>query len=243
MCSLSEYDVLRSRLVEAGLLIPSGVPGIYGRAGVFEAVIEGFERLVTQAGRDLDGVEVMRFPPILPRAVYETLSHIHQFPDLLGSIHTFTGDAKAHRAMTKTFMDGDDWTEHLSPAASMLIPAACYPLYPTATGTLPEQGRIVDLRSYVFRHEPSPDPARMQIFRQREYVRLGTAEQVLDHRNMWLDRGEALLKSLGLPVRLGRPGRLPGPGARRRRPGRDGRLGRAEAVGRLEAPDQLGRGA
>ncbi len=69
----------------------------------------------------------------------------------------------------------------------MMVPAACYPLYHTATGTLSEQGRLVDLRSFVFRHEPSLDPCRMQIFRQREFVRLGTAEQALAHRQFWLE--------------------------------------------------------
>ncbi|MCP4806697.1 MAG: DUF1839 family protein [Proteobacteria bacterium] len=215
MCSLSPYQALQNDLFDAGLLIPSGVPGIYGRSGAFESVTEGFERLVTQAGADPDA-EVMRFPPIFNRAHYCQISHIHQFPDLLGSVHTFTGDGKDHRRMTGKQMDGEDWTDELVPADAMLIPAACYPLYPTATGTLPVEGRIVDLRSYVFRHEPSPDPVRMQIFRQREYVRLGTAEQVVAHRDMWLDRGEALLKSLGLPVRrelandpfFGRGGRL-----------------------------------
>ena len=34
----------------------------------------------------------------------------------------------------------------------------------------------------------------MQIFRQREYVRLGTPGQALAHRNYWLERGEAMLE-------------------------------------------------
>lgn len=215
MCTLSPFEAFRDELVRAGLLFPTGVPGIFGRSGMFEDVIERFERLVTEAGADLDA-EVMRFPPIFNRAHYCQISHIHNFPDLLGSVHTFTGDSKDHRRMTTKLADGQDWTDELVPAEAMLIPAACYPLYPTATGTLPAQGRVVDLRSYVFRHEPSDDPARMQIFRQREYVRLGTTQQVIDHRDMWLERGEALLKSLGLPVRaelandpfFGRGGRL-----------------------------------
>ena len=44
----------RTTLLEAGLLIPSGVPGVYGLGGVFEHVIEQFERLVTRMGADLD---------------------------------------------------------------------------------------------------------------------------------------------------------------------------------------------
>src|SRR6185295_18544738 len=125
---------------------------------------------------------------------------IQNFPNLMGSVHSFTGTERAHLAMMQKKEKGEDWTCDLAPIDIMLTPAACYPLYPTATGTLPKNGRTVDLRSFVFRHEPSVDPARMQIFRQREYVRLGTPEQALAHRNYWLGKGEAMLKAVGLDV-------------------------------------------
>ena len=52
----------RDALVEAGLLIPTGVDGLYGRSGVFHHVVERFEAQVTPWGGH-DGAEVMRFPP------------------------------------------------------------------------------------------------------------------------------------------------------------------------------------
>jgi len=206
---------LRDALVEAGLLVPSGVRGIYGRSGVFEHIVEQFEALVSRRGRTSD-TEIVRFPPIFNRAHYLQVNHIHQFPDLLGSLHTFAGKDRAHRDMLVKLEEGGDWTEDLVPTEAMMIPAACYPLYPSATGTLADGGRTVDLRSYVFRHEPSDDPARMQIFRQREYVRLGTADEALAHRDHWLATGKALLQEAGLPVEavvandpfFGRGGRL-----------------------------------
>src|SRR5207237_7131379 len=108
---------------------------------------------------------------------------------------------REHTEMLRKRDQGDDWTRDLAATDVMLTPAACYPLYPTATGTLPEGGRTVDLVSYVFRHEPSADPARMQIFRMREYVRLGTAEQALAHRGAWLERAREMLQALGLKAR------------------------------------------
>ncbi|MDB5650762.1 MAG: hypothetical protein JWL62_2282, partial [Hyphomicrobiales bacterium] len=97
-------------------------------------------------------------------------------------------------------------------------PAACYPLYPVVArlGTLPDDGRLYDLQSYCFRHEPSTDPARMQMFRMREYVRIGTPEQVTEFRQTWLERGPKLIACLGLPAELdvandpffGRAGRM-----------------------------------
>lgn len=194
------YQEFLDALVEAGHLIPSGVLGVYGRSGTFEHIVDQFEHYVTRMGADKKP-EVMRFPPIFNRAHYTKIDHIHNFPDLLGSVHSFTGGTKEHAEMIRKFENGEDWTRDLSPAETMLIPAACYPLYPTAANTtLPVGGRTVDLKAFVFRHEPSIDPARMQIFRQREYVRLGTPDEALGHRNYWLQRGKEILESVGLAV-------------------------------------------
>jgi seryl-tRNA synthetase len=191
------YLECQSELVEAGLLISLGVPGLYGRSGVFEGVIEHFERYVTQRGA-FTRPEVMRFPPMMARQHYLQTGHIQNFPDLMGSVHTFRGSDRDHFRLLQAREQGDDWTGQLTPTDSMLVPAACYPLYPTATGILPAEGRTVDLSCFVFRCEPSNDPARMQLFRQREYVRLGTAEQALEHRDGWLKRGREILNAVGL---------------------------------------------
>ncbi len=204
-----------AELIEAGHLIPSGVRGLYGRSGTFEGVIEHFERVVTRRGAD-QNAEVMRFPPILSRRTYEGTDHIETMPQLLGSVHSFTGTEAEHAGMVTSMHAGEDWTGSLTPTEVVMVPAACYPLYPTATGTLPEGGRVVDLRTFVFRHEPSDDPARMQVFRQREYVRLGTPQQAVEHRDEWIRRALEIHRSLGLNVReevandpfFGRGGRM-----------------------------------
>ena len=193
------YQLYQRDLVAAGLLIPLGVRGVYGRGADFERVIERFDALVSKEGGKL-APEVMRFPPIFSRANYEKIDHINNFPDLMGSLHTFTGGEKEHRAMLEKFQQKDDWSRDLSASQVMMTPAICYPLYPTATGTLPEGGRRVDLQGYAFRHEPSDDPARMQIFRMHEFVRLGTPDQALEHRNFWLEKGVEVFNSVGLAV-------------------------------------------
>ncbi|WP_144392655.1 amino acid--[acyl-carrier-protein] ligase [Pleionea sediminis] len=206
MCNLhgelvEDYDNYREQLLEAGLLLGCDVQGVYGLSGTFEGIIEAFERYVTKNGKPLNP-EVVRFPPILSRTTYLSTDHIETMPDLMGSIHTFKGNQKAQLAMIDKKQQGEDWTSSLEPADVMMVPAACYPLYPTAANTvLPEEGRLVDLRAFVFRHEPSPDPARMQIFRQREFVRLGTPEQARAHRDFWLEKGQEMLKGVGLPVK------------------------------------------
>ena len=60
---------------------------------------------------------------------------------------------------------------------------------------------------YVFRHEPSGDPARLQMFHMREIVRIGEPETVQSWRDGWRDRALELLRGLGLDARVRRRGR------------------------------------
>ncbi len=101
----------------------------------------------------------------------------------------------------------------------VLTPAACYPVYPAvgARGPLPPGGIMVDAGgAYVFRHEPSGDPARLQMFHQRELVRIGEPDVVAAWRDAWRDRAIGLLRGLGLDARFdvaadpffGRSGRM-----------------------------------
>ena len=114
--------------------------------------------------------------------------------------------------------EGKDWTKEQKITDIALTPAACYPLYPTIAnrGALPMSGGLFDLQSYCFRHEPSKDPARQQMFRMREYVCMGTEGHVTDFRQKWMDRGVEMMKLVGLDVEIdvandpffGRAGRL-----------------------------------
>jgi len=193
------YQTFLDELTSAGLLIPLGVKGVYGYGGVFEEVLQSFDRLTTRRASHIKA-DVMRLPGVLSREHYLKTTHIENFPDLMGSVHSFTGRDREHIAMLAKRQNGEEWTQDLAPSELMLTPACCYPLYPTATGTLPEGGRTVDLMSSVFRHEPSIDPCRLQVFRQREFVRLGTAEEAMQHRAQWLELGEAILNEVGLEV-------------------------------------------
>jgi seryl-tRNA synthetase len=197
MPSIEGYAAFRDALVGARLLVATGVRGLYGRGGVFERVCEAFDALATAEAKAA-GCEVLRFPPLIHRGDYQKIDHIRNFPDLMGSVHTFTGGDAEHLAMLERFEAGEDWSRELRPAETMLTPAICYPLYPTLAGTLPAGGGRYDLLGYAFRHEPSDDPARMQVFRQREFVRVGTPQEALAHRDEWLARGEKLLSWVGL---------------------------------------------
>ena len=184
-------------LFASGVITDTGVPGVYGKGRIFERVLGGFDRFITESGLD-QGAEVFRFPPVISRADFERSNYLKSFPHLTGSVHGFRGSERDHTDMLRMVESGSDWTDHFHSTDLILTPAACYPLYPMAAGVLPRNGRLFDVQSYCFRYEPSNDPARMQIFRQHEYVRIGTPEHVSQFRDIWLDRSQAMLQAVGL---------------------------------------------
>ena len=195
---IAQRRELLDALIAARHLIPSGVPGVYGRSGVFEDIVDRVGNLVTELGKN-DGADVMRFPPVIARSTFVQSEYLKGFPDMAGTVHAFRGKDKEHHELLAELEAGRDWTKHFLPTDVVLAPAACYPVYPTATGTLPEGGKIVDVLTYCFRHEPSDDPARMQSFRQREHIRIGKPEDVRQWRGLWIERGQQLVDWLGLP--------------------------------------------
>ncbi|HYC63803.1 MAG TPA: amino acid--[acyl-carrier-protein] ligase [Reyranellaceae bacterium] len=194
------HRAYRDELLKHGLLISMGVDGLYGRGCDFEHVIERINVAIGHVG-DVDKPEVMRFPPGIAKWQLEQSGYMKSFPQLVGTVHSFAGGDKEHRALLDTLGQGGDWTAGQRTTQVSLAPAACYGVYPAiaARGPLEKNGALVDVYTYCFRHEPSVDPARMQMFRQREHVRIGTAEQALAFRELWMKRGQTLIESFGLP--------------------------------------------
>jgi seryl-tRNA synthetase len=89
-------------------------------------------------------------------------------------------------------------------------------VYPSFSGLLPGEGRLVTVTGWVFRHEPSDEPTRLQSFRMREIIRMGSPDVVVAWRDAWLERGLKLLRGLGLDANsdvasdpfFGRTGRM-----------------------------------
>lgn len=214
----SEQAAFLAELMSAGLLIDSGVPGVYGRGAQFERIRTGFDAMVTRAAVP-DEPERMAFPPLLPRRQLEQIGYLKSFPHLAGSVFGFAGDEQQASEQEERASRHEDWSEFQSMTDLVLTPAACYPVYPAiaARGPLPLGGVTIDAGgSYVFRHEPSGDPARLQMFHQREIVRIAEPETVAAWRDRWRDRSVELLRTIGLDARFdvandpffGRSGRL-----------------------------------
>lgn len=213
-----EQSAFLGELLAAGLLIESGVAGVYGRGAGFELVRRAFDAKVTAAAT-VDRPERMAFPPLLPRRQLEQIGYLKSFPHLAGSIFAFAGDEEAAAEQSERAGRHEDWSEFQRQTDLCLTPAACYPVYPAvaARGRLAPGGVTVDAGgSYVFRHEPSGDPARLQMFHQREIVRIGEPATVAAWRDAWRDRSVELLRAVGLDAEadvasdpfFGRSGRL-----------------------------------
>ena len=82
----------------------------------------------------------------------------------------------------------------------MLTPAACYPVYPIAAarGAVPAGGYRFDVACDCFRREPSRDLDRLQSFRMREYVCIGTPDEIQAFRERWIVKAKGLADRLGL---------------------------------------------
>jgi seryl-tRNA synthetase len=199
-------------LITQALLRPTGGAGVYARTGLFEQVIEGLTRLISRH-REPE-TEVLRFPPVMSRQMLETSGYLHSFPHLLGCVSCLDGT----EAEIRQLVEKSDWVKGLAATDLVLSPAACYPVYPlrAAQGPLTAKACLFDVASDCFRHEATHEPGRLQSFRMREYVCIGTPEQVLDFRKRWIPRAEGIAQALELPYTVapasdpffGRAGRI-----------------------------------
>lgn len=192
---------LRDALAEA-LFRPMGVDGVYARTQLYEQVQLRLSDLIS--GQRDAGVEVLRFPPVMSRAQVEKSGYLQSFPNLLGCVCALHGTEADILAAAHADGTGGTWTHSLAPSDLVLSPAACYPAYPivAARGPVPPGGLTLDVAADCFRREPSRSLDRLQSFRMREYVRIGTAEAVQSFRAEWMERAAALAGELALPGRL-----------------------------------------
>lgn len=186
-------------LVDSGLVIESGVPGVYGFNSVYVDIRDRLDDLITSFTTD-DSPENLRFPSVLPKKTLEDTGYLNSFPHLGASVFGFEGSERDAVQLATIASDHGPWP-HQCQTDLVLTPAACYPVYPAIAkrGPLKAGGLCIDTGpSVVFRNEPSGDPARLQMFRQRELVRIGEPETVAEWRDKWRDRAIEILTLLGV---------------------------------------------
>jgi seryl-tRNA synthetase len=179
-----------------------GSDGVYARTALYEDMVERLAALITRHREP--NTEVMRFPPVMSRAQLEKSGYLKSFPNLLGCVCGLHGSECEIDAAVAGFDTGGDWTAALSPADLVLTPAACYPVYPIAAsrGRLPQGGLKFDVAADCFRREPSRQFDRLQSFRMREYVCIGSPDDVTAFRERWMVRAQEIARDLGLAFRV-----------------------------------------
>jgi seryl-tRNA synthetase len=184
------------------LFRPMGVDGVYARSALYEDIVERLGSLITRY-RAAEA-EVLHFPPVMSRAQLEKSGYLKSFPNLLGCVCALHGTESSIRAAADRHERGGDWTSALTPADLVLSPAACYPVYPIAAarGRMPAGGLEFDIAADCFRHEPSRHLDRLQSFRMREFVRIGSPDEISAFRERWMVRAATLATDLGLPFTL-----------------------------------------
>src|SRR5436853_1180812 len=186
----------------AALFRPMGVDGIYARTALYEEVIERLSAFISRHREA--ATEVFRFPPVMSRHQLEKSGYLKSFPNLLGCVCSLHGAESEIRRAADQYETGGDWTVSLKPADLVLSPAACYPVYPIAAsrGPVPRGGLRFDVAADCFRREPSRHLDRLQSFRMREYVCIGSPEDVSDFRERWMVRAQAIALDLGLAFKV-----------------------------------------
>ena len=185
--------------IAGALFRDMGVDGVYARSALYEGVIEKLTAYIS-AQRD-PRAEVLRFPPVMSRKQLEKSGYLLSFPNLLGCVCALHGTEAQIRSAADRCQEGGDWTSSLAAVDLVLSPAACYPVYPlvASRGGIPAGGLIFDVSADCFRREPSRSLDRLQSFRMREFVRIGSPEEIRVFREGWMSRAQGLADELALP--------------------------------------------
>ena len=188
--------------IAEGLFRSMGVDGVYARTALYTHIVDRLESYISRQ-RD-PKAEIMRFPPVMSRKHLEKSGYLKSFPNLLGCVCALHGSEASIRSAVETADGGGDWTASVTASDLVLSPAACYPVYPIAAsrGQLPSGGLEFDIEADVFRHEPSRSLDRLQSFRMREFVRIGSPQEVLSFRESWMAKAPRLTANLGLPFTI-----------------------------------------
>ena len=122
------------------LFRPMGVAGVYARTAIYERVVEGLQRAISNERPDR--AEVFRFPPVMSRRQLEDAGYLKSFPQLLGCVCALHGTEREILDAAERSGTNDDWTSATSSTDLVLSPAACYPVYPIAAARGPARAYL-----------------------------------------------------------------------------------------------------
>jgi seryl-tRNA synthetase len=181
---------------------PTAVPGVALLPAGFEELVTDLRRSIDALADDEDGdIVALTATPVIPRATIERAGYVADFPNMIGTVHTFQGNEKEWLKLRPLARSGGDWLTEQRPTDVVLSPAACYHVYPTIADSRIDGPRRFRVECYCYRHEATHEVGRLRSFRMREFVYVDTPDACLAWRDRWRERVAQWLSGLGLDVR------------------------------------------
>jgi seryl-tRNA synthetase len=181
------------------LILDTEVPGLYVSGSSFESLIDAVHGSIGRIAA-AEAATRLGVPPVISRALLERVGYAESFPDLLGTVHTYEGDDREWRELVPALRRGDPWMQRHEPSDVVLLPAACYHLYPQLAKIKFAEPAVFDITGYCYRHERIAEAGRLRSFRMRELIRIDSPASTLGWRDGWIERAGSWLRSLGLTV-------------------------------------------
>lgn len=181
-------------------LFPVGA-GAVSLAGPALALHRALDRLFARAYAVEFGTAARSFPASMPAELLHACGYFDSHPNM----STFATHLVEDLDVIETFREANEETESYvaPPAASFappevcLVPAACFPCYPTYAGrTLEDDGVALSWQGRIFRQESrnATGLSRLREFNVRELVFVGTEGFVQTARRRALELVEALFR-------------------------------------------------
>jgi seryl-tRNA synthetase len=191
---------LRTREHEASTMdapVGTDVSGVFLYPQPYERIVAAL-RAAVDGMASPDGMAPLAVPPVISRAVLERSGYVRSFPQLVGTVHTFEGSRREWLRLSRLIGTGD-WHQAQGITDVVLLPAACYHVYPLVAGTALPGFQQFCVHATCFRQEASAEPGRLRSFRMSELVYVGSPGESAGWRDAWLERLVGWLRDLGLP--------------------------------------------
>jgi seryl-tRNA synthetase len=194
-------DLTTESELDSVVPVPTDVPGVYLFPESFETIIALLRRGIANLAAG-ERFRRLQMPPVFSRSVIERAGYVKTFPQLLGTVHRYPGDSKTWSRLAPLVESGGEWYADQEISDLVLLPAACYPVYATLTGSTVDTPAKFAVEAPCFRQEGSAEPGRLRSFRMAELVTAASEDYCAKWRAEWLDRVGAWLTSLSLDVSI-----------------------------------------
>ncbi len=183
--------------------LTTDAPGVLLYPEAFETIVAMLRTGITRLSAD-DPAAFTRLtiPPVISRRTIEQAGYVASFPHLLGTVHSYAGDAKRWGKLAPLAEEHGEWYVDQQISDLVLLPAACYPTYATLTGRDLDTPARFHVEGNCFRQEATSETGRLRTFRMVELVTAGDEEHCVSWRARWLERVAEWLESMSLKVAI-----------------------------------------